>query len=146
MVPYRIDLTLDARFRGDDACFVEFAPQPLMCGNRQPHLGLPLQCANDAEEALSVWVTARPEHAMQALAGFLDLVSELFEPNRRIDEITQHCLSRCSIAGKVGIERLSEQRLTELRVALRPRQDCLLEISSKCHRLVLITSARGTHG
>src|SRR5712671_4485151 len=112
---------MDPRFR-DDGYFVEFAAQFLMCGNRQPHLGLPLQCANDGEEVLGVWVTARPEHAMQALAGFLDLVSELFEPNRRIDEVTQHRLSRCSIAGKVGVERLSEQRLTKLRVALRPRQ------------------------
>ena len=92
-----------------------------MCGNRQPHPGLPLQRANDAEEVLGVWVTARPEHAMQALAGFLDLVSQLFEPNRRIDEVTQQRLSRCSIAGKVSIESLSEKRLTELRVALRPR-------------------------
>jgi hypothetical protein len=120
------------RLRGDDGSLVA-KDGLLVCANQQPHFCLPLQCANDAEEVLGVWISSRRQHAVQALAGFFDLERELLESNRRIDEVTQHRLSRCNVAGKVGVDRLCEQRLAELWIALRPRQDRLLEISSECH-------------
>src|SRR5262245_39942107 len=70
---------------------------------------------------------------MQALGGFGCFDGKLFEPHRRIDEITKDEPGRVCLTVEKHCGRFIEQCLGKCRVTLDALDDRLLEVAGECH-------------
>src|SRR5260221_7252182 len=70
---------------------------------------------------------------MQALAGLVHQCGQCRKSNRGVHEVAQNGPADGGVALEVRIDRLCKESLTEARVALCARLNCLLEIPRERH-------------
>ena len=63
-----------------------------------------LQVLHHREQVTRLGVPFRPEHTHEALARFVEDLGELFEPDRRIDIVAQHCFAGINVAGEQTLD------------------------------------------
>src|SRR5437870_5719418 len=74
----------------------------------QSHARLLLQHLKDREKTVRTRIAALAQHPMQALAGRPHFGRDRLEPDRGIDHIAEHGLSRRRVAAQIGVDRFGE--------------------------------------
>ena len=87
-------------------------------------------------------ISARPEHADEALGRRVGRLAQLFEADRRLDVVAQDRLAGVDVATQHRVDPFAQQRLAERRIFRDVPLYQFLEASCQCHLALRFTAAR----